>query len=137
MTQQGAAALLGIDQSKISRITRGQFRGAKGYMGSKILARTQLAVAWIPNRLGARHRQSRHACEPKADTLIALKPVAFADDYMAYFAGVDAGIHRALLQPCWGRVGPTFKMACCLAAVARHPSEDDLPVQIAKLLHER
>jgi predicted XRE-type DNA-binding protein len=27
MTQQAAAALLGIDQSKVSRITRGQFRG--------------------------------------------------------------------------------------------------------------
>ena len=27
LTQVGAAALLGIDQSKISRITRGQFRG--------------------------------------------------------------------------------------------------------------
>ena len=28
LTQDGAAVLLGIDQSKISRITRGQFRGA-------------------------------------------------------------------------------------------------------------
>lgn len=27
LTQQGAAELLGVDQSKISRITRGQFRG--------------------------------------------------------------------------------------------------------------
>jgi len=27
LTQQGAAELLGIDQSKVSRITRGQFRG--------------------------------------------------------------------------------------------------------------
>jgi len=27
LTQHGAATLLGIDQSKISRITRGQFRG--------------------------------------------------------------------------------------------------------------
>jgi predicted XRE-type DNA-binding protein len=27
LTQDGAAALLGIDQSKVSRITRGQFRG--------------------------------------------------------------------------------------------------------------
>ncbi len=27
LTQQGAAALLGVDQSKVSRITRGQFRG--------------------------------------------------------------------------------------------------------------
>jgi predicted XRE-type DNA-binding protein len=27
LTQQGAADLLGVDQSKVSRITRGQFRG--------------------------------------------------------------------------------------------------------------
>ena len=27
LTQQGAAELLGLDQSKVSRITRGQFRG--------------------------------------------------------------------------------------------------------------
>jgi len=27
LTQEGAAVLLGVDQSKISRITRGQFRG--------------------------------------------------------------------------------------------------------------
>ena len=27
LTQEGAAELLGIDQSKVSRITRGQFRG--------------------------------------------------------------------------------------------------------------
>jgi predicted XRE-type DNA-binding protein len=27
LTQAGAAALLGVDQSKVSRITRGQFRG--------------------------------------------------------------------------------------------------------------
>jgi predicted XRE-type DNA-binding protein len=27
LTQEGAAVLLGIDQSKVSRITRGQFRG--------------------------------------------------------------------------------------------------------------
>ena len=27
LTQEDAAALLGIDQSKVSRITRGQFRG--------------------------------------------------------------------------------------------------------------
>ena len=27
LTQEAAAALLGIDQSKVSRITRGQFRG--------------------------------------------------------------------------------------------------------------
>ncbi len=27
LTQEGAAVLLGVDQSKVSRITRGQFRG--------------------------------------------------------------------------------------------------------------
>jgi hypothetical protein len=35
---------------------------------------------------------------PKADTLNALKPVAFADDYLPYFVGVDAAIHRALIM---------------------------------------
>ncbi|EYC50039.1 phosphate acetyltransferase [Hylemonella gracilis str. Niagara R] len=34
---------------------------------------------------------------PKADTLNALRPVAFVDDYLPYFVGVDAGIHRALI----------------------------------------
>lgn len=35
---------------------------------------------------------------PKADTLNALKPVAFVDDYLPYFVGVDASIHRALIM---------------------------------------
>ncbi|EYC52149.1 phosphate acetyltransferase [Hylemonella gracilis str. Niagara R] len=34
---------------------------------------------------------------PKADKLKALRPVAFVDDYLPYFVGVDAGIHRALI----------------------------------------
>jgi phosphoglycolate phosphatase-like HAD superfamily hydrolase len=34
---------------------------------------------------------------PKADTLNVLRPVAFVDDYLPYFVGVDAGIHRALI----------------------------------------
>lgn len=34
---------------------------------------------------------------PKADTLNALKPVAFVDDYLPYFRGVDPTIHRALI----------------------------------------
>jgi phosphoglycolate phosphatase-like HAD superfamily hydrolase len=34
---------------------------------------------------------------PKADTLNALAPVAFVDDYLPYFVGVDPSIHRALV----------------------------------------
>lgn len=34
---------------------------------------------------------------PKADTLNALKPVAFVDDYLPYFVGVSPSIHRALV----------------------------------------
>ncbi len=34
---------------------------------------------------------------PKADTLNALKPVAFVDDYLPYFVGVTPSIHRALV----------------------------------------
>ncbi len=34
---------------------------------------------------------------PKALTLNALKPAAFVDDYLPYFVGVDAAIHRALI----------------------------------------
>jgi phosphoglycolate phosphatase-like HAD superfamily hydrolase len=34
---------------------------------------------------------------PKADTLNALKPIAFVDDYLPYFTGVDSAIHRALI----------------------------------------
>lgn len=34
---------------------------------------------------------------PKADILNLLKPVAFVDDYLPYFVGVDASIHRALI----------------------------------------
>ncbi len=34
---------------------------------------------------------------PKADTLKSLKPVAFVDDYLPYFVGVDSAIHRALI----------------------------------------
>lgn len=35
---------------------------------------------------------------PKADTLNALKPIAFVDDYLPYFVGVNATIHRALVM---------------------------------------
>jgi len=34
---------------------------------------------------------------PKADTLNALKPIAFVDDYLPYFNGVAPTIHRALI----------------------------------------
>jgi hypothetical protein len=34
---------------------------------------------------------------PKADTLNALKPVAFVDDFLPYFVGVTPSIHRALV----------------------------------------
>lgn len=35
---------------------------------------------------------------PKADALHALKPVAFVDDYLSFMVGVQASIHRALIQ---------------------------------------
>lgn len=34
---------------------------------------------------------------PKADTLNALAPLAFVDDYLPYFVGVSPAIHRALV----------------------------------------
>jgi phosphoglycolate phosphatase-like HAD superfamily hydrolase len=37
------------------------------------------------------------AASPKADTLNALAPVAFVDDYLPYFVGVAPSIHRALV----------------------------------------
>jgi predicted XRE-type DNA-binding protein len=39
LTQEGAAILLGIDQSKISRITRGQFRGVSEAKLLELVAR--------------------------------------------------------------------------------------------------
>ena len=39
LTQQGAAELLGIDQSKVSRITRGQFRGVSEAKLLELVAR--------------------------------------------------------------------------------------------------
>ncbi|WP_342769331.1 hypothetical protein [Simplicispira hankyongi] len=35
---------------------------------------------------------------PKAAALRSLRPVAFVDDYGPYFAGVEAGIHKALVM---------------------------------------
>lgn len=37
------------------------------------------------------------ALSPKAAALAALKPVAFVDDYAPYLAGVEDGIHKALI----------------------------------------
>jgi len=39
LTQEGAAKLLGIDQSKVSRITRGQFRGVSEAKLLELVAR--------------------------------------------------------------------------------------------------
>jgi predicted XRE-type DNA-binding protein len=39
LTQDGAAVLLGIDQSKVSRITRGQFRGVSEAKLLELVAR--------------------------------------------------------------------------------------------------
>lgn len=39
LTQEAAAALLGIDQSKVSRITRGQFRGVSEAKLLELVAR--------------------------------------------------------------------------------------------------
>ena len=35
---------------------------------------------------------------PKAETLHRLRPVAFVDDYLPYFIGIDSSIHRALIM---------------------------------------
>lgn len=37
------------------------------------------------------------AASPKADALNELKPLAFVDDFLPYFLGVDSRIHRALV----------------------------------------
>lgn len=39
LTQEGAAVLLGIDQSMVSRITRGQFRGVSEAQLQELMAR--------------------------------------------------------------------------------------------------
>jgi phosphoglycolate phosphatase-like HAD superfamily hydrolase len=35
---------------------------------------------------------------PKADAVAALKPVAFVDDYLPYFTGVEGSVHKALVM---------------------------------------
>ena len=45
---------------------------------------------------GSRDRIDGHS--PKAIALTELKPVAFVDDYLPYFKGVDSTIHKALIM---------------------------------------
>jgi phosphoglycolate phosphatase-like HAD superfamily hydrolase len=35
---------------------------------------------------------------PKADAIAAIQPLAFVDDYLPYFRGVPASVHRALIM---------------------------------------
>lgn len=41
--------------------------------------------------------QDSGSLSPKAEVLTALRPAAFVDDYLPYFVGVPATIHRALI----------------------------------------
>ena len=34
---------------------------------------------------------------PKAEAIVSLRPVAFVDDYLPYFRGIPASVHRALI----------------------------------------
>lgn len=56
LTQQGAAELLNIDQSKISRITRGQFRGVSEAKLLELVARlghdVKIVVGPVRRRAG-------------------------------------------------------------------------------------
>lgn len=56
LTQQGAANLLGLDQSKISRITRGQFRGVSEAKLLELVARlghdVRIVVGPVRRRAG-------------------------------------------------------------------------------------
>lgn len=45
LTQEAAAALLGIDQAKISKITRGQFRGVSEAKMLELVAKIELEFA--------------------------------------------------------------------------------------------
>ena len=55
-TQEDAAALLGIDQSKVSRITRGQFRGVSEAKLLELVARlghdVKIVVGPVRRRAG-------------------------------------------------------------------------------------
>lgn len=56
LTQQGAAELLGVDQSKVSRITRGQFRGVSEAKLLELLTRlghdVKIVVGPVRRRAG-------------------------------------------------------------------------------------
>jgi len=56
LTQQGAAELLGVDQSKVSRITRGQFRGISEAKLLELVARlghdVRIVVGPVRRRAG-------------------------------------------------------------------------------------
>lgn len=56
LTQEGAAKLLGIDQSKVSRITRGQFRGVSEAKLLELVARlghdVKIVVGPVRRRAG-------------------------------------------------------------------------------------
>jgi len=40
----------------------------------------------------------REGRSPKADAVAALRPVAFVDDYLPYFTGVEGDVHKALVM---------------------------------------
>ena len=56
LTQQGAAELLGVDQSKVSRITRGQFRGVSEAKLLELVAKlghdVKIVVGTVRRRTG-------------------------------------------------------------------------------------
>ena len=56
LTQEAAAALLGIDQSKVSRITRGQFRGVSEAKMRELVAKlgrdVKIVVGPVRRRTG-------------------------------------------------------------------------------------
>ena len=57
LTQEAAAALLGIDQSKVSRITRGQFRGVSEAKMLELVAKlgrdVKIVVGPVRRRAGS------------------------------------------------------------------------------------
>ena len=56
----------------------------------------QFAVTVVPDRSGAHGRILTRARAPRRK-LHALQPLAFVDDYLPYFVGVQQPIHRALI----------------------------------------
>jgi hypothetical protein len=57
---------------------------------------------------------------PKAQMLKALRPVAFADDYLPYLMGIDPAIHAALIER--GRHGSPNTGENLRLAASRHGS---------------